>query len=159
MVLSLCCFASHVQAQTSYSVHISPSEFLIHPGDTYTDRVHITPVPPAGLYSMSVKITFDGAKSQVASVADIIIPPALNSGPFGGPPDKSTGFGFAGAAVTVPGDFDGNQIVNLIDFARLAALWLQTDCGPCNHCDLNGDHAVGLPDLNIFQRNYPKKAG
>ncbi|MCP4708144.1 MAG: hypothetical protein GY869_05940 [Planctomycetes bacterium] len=224
LVLLLSLFASQTHAQTDYSVFISPSEFLIHPGDTFTTQVHISPLPPAGLYSMGVKITFDGAKTQVIHFDDIIIPDAINSGPFGGPPDKSTSFGYAAAAgvvvqfqgyldsllvsfnltdltepaypfnsytlnldlyydppatnffdfdqqqldelitftsaavtVTVPGDFDGDQNVNLKDFAHLAAQWLQNDCGACNACDLNGDHAVGLLDLNIFLQNWLKK--
>jgi len=50
----------------------------------------------------------------------------------------------------IAGDLDIDTDVDLADFARFAARWLDTDCGDCGRSDLNGDHNVDLIDLYIF---------
>ena len=54
----------------------------------------------------------------------------------------------------IPGDIDGDNHINFIDFALFAEQWLQTNCNDCNGADLNGDGVVGLDDLWQFAQNW-----
>lgn len=84
-----------------YTLRCEKDQYIIHSGDTVTVQVIIDPVPAAGLYSVGVKAVFPGEKFLVTGLADIILPAELDSNGFGGPPDKATGYGFAGAAGAV----------------------------------------------------------
>jgi hypothetical protein len=51
----------------------------------------------------------------------------------------------------IPGDFDNNKDVNFIDFATLAAKWIQADSSfYCGGIDLTGDGLVDLDDLALM---------
>jgi len=86
---------------SDYTVSFDKQEYLVHTGGSFTVQLHIDPIPAEGLYSMGVKITFPVSKLQVLQISDIIVPPPLNSDGWGGPPDKSLGNGYAGAAGAV----------------------------------------------------------
>ena len=49
-------------------------------------------------------------------------------------------------------DFDGNGMVDFVDFAFLAGQWLGH--GASDSADLNGDGGVDCEDLNIFAENW-----
>jgi alpha-galactosidase len=54
-------------------------------------------------------------------------------------------------------DMDGNDIVNLADFAKLAQEWLQTDCQNtlwCDGTDLDMNGTVGTSDLLVLARAW-----
>ncbi len=54
----------------------------------------------------------------------------------------------------LPGDIDGNGVVNIADLLMLLAAWGR--CGDCGNCpeDLNGDCTVGITDLLILLANW-----
>jgi len=56
----------------------------------------------------------------------------------------------------VTGDFDGDNRVDLADFAFFAERWLSSDIGFfwCRGADLTGDGEVGFDDLRQFARNW-----
>ena len=55
-------------------------------------------------------------------------------------------------------DIDGSGLVDLSDFAMLAAKWLKNDCDCygtcCDGADLNNDETVDIDDLEIFTNNW-----
>ncbi|UCG56338.1 MAG: hypothetical protein JSU70_15915 [Phycisphaerales bacterium] len=53
------------------------------------------------------------------------------------------------------GDLDGDEDVDLLDFAVFASFWLEADCGTCAGCDLAGDDGrVALDDLREFVADW-----
>lgn len=55
----------------------------------------------------------------------------------------------------IPGDFDNNKNVDFIDFATLAAKWMQSDSTLyCGGADLTGDGLVDIRDLDAFVHNW-----
>jgi hypothetical protein len=50
----------------------------------------------------------------------------------------------------LPGDFNNDQIVNFVDFAKLANRWTQTNCCACDGADMNGDSQITLDDLRLM---------
>ena len=54
----------------------------------------------------------------------------------------------------VPADFDGDDDVDLADFAAFAVRWLETVCDDCGGADLTGDGEVKLDDLLEFTNNW-----
>ena len=48
------------------------------------------------------------------------------------------------------GDLDGNDIIDLADFALLITSWSQANCGPCDGGDLTGDGDVDKDDVYRF---------
>ncbi|MHC4168884.1 MAG: GLUG motif-containing protein, partial [Planctomycetota bacterium] len=56
----------------------------------------------------------------------------------------------------VTGDFDGDNRVDLADFAFFAERWLSEDIGFlwCRGADLTGDREVGFEDLQVFADNW-----
>ncbi len=54
----------------------------------------------------------------------------------------------------IAGDFDGNSDVDFLDYAILAAHWLETDCEGCSGVDLTCDAKVDLFDLHQFTNNW-----
>jgi len=56
---------------------------------------------------------------------------------------------------TRSGDMDGDNDVDLIDFAIFSSYWQKLGCGLCGGADLFGeDGYIGLRDLNIFKQNW-----
>ena len=56
-----------------------------------------------------------------------------------------------------PADLDRNEKVNAADFARLAAVWSNEDCGEpgwCYHADVNQDGVVDVSDLGLFAQYW-----
>ncbi|MCP4708145.1 MAG: hypothetical protein GY869_05945 [Planctomycetes bacterium] len=86
-------------------------QYSITPGSTFAVQVLLDPVPSVGLFSMGVKVTYDGSNAMVADYDSIVLPAAINSIGLVGPPLKSidnnsAGFSFASAAAGVV-DFIG----------------------------------------------------
>ncbi|RKY10303.1 MAG: hypothetical protein DRP56_01395, partial [Planctomycetota bacterium] len=54
----------------------------------------------------------------------------------------------------IPGDIDGNRLVNLVDFAKLAEYWLEGNCGMCGCADIVCDGKVNMADLNTVTDNW-----
>lgn len=64
-----------------------------------------------------------------------------------------------GSVVTespIKGDFNIDYLVNLHDYARLAAQWLTFQCGECDGVDINKDQNVDQTDLYFFMQNWLK---
>lgn len=64
-----------------------------------------------------------------------------------------------GSVVTespIKGDFNIDFLVNLHDYTRLAAQWLQYQCGECGEVDINKDQNVDYTDLYFFMQNWLK---
>ncbi|MCP4710998.1 MAG: hypothetical protein GY869_20430 [Planctomycetes bacterium] len=58
---------------------------------------------------------------------------------------------------TRPGDMDGDNDVDLFDYALFSDWWLLTDCGLCGGADRSGDNgAIGLSDLLLMHQNWLK---
>ncbi|MFC1782321.1 lectin like domain-containing protein [Planctomycetota bacterium] len=56
---------------------------------------------------------------------------------------------------TRPGDMDGDNDVDLVDFAIFTSYWQKIGCGLCGGADLFGeDGNVGLRDLHKFKLNW-----
>ncbi len=58
----------------------------------------------------------------------------------------------------VPGDFDGDTYVNLVDFAMLVQHWMEPDACANAKVDLTGDTQVDMQDLMEFCRNWLGRA-
>ena len=56
--------------------------------------------------------------------------------------------------VFIPGDLDGDDDVDLRDFAGFSGQWLKSGCGICDGADLTGDGNVGEDDMRIFAGNW-----
>jgi len=52
------------------------------------------------------------------------------------------------------GNFDGDGDVDFVDYIKLAAYWLATNCAGCNGADLTCDGRVDLFDLQQFTENW-----
>lgn len=63
-----------------------------------------------------------------------------------GSESQITTFGFD----YVPGDYNGDNFVNIADFAALPQWWLDVDCNGCGGTDLTGDGQMQPDDLNEF---------
>ncbi len=50
----------------------------------------------------------------------------------------------------VPGDYDDDGFVNLVDLSWLAHLWLEVDCGWCGGFDFDMNQTVDIFDLHVF---------
>ncbi|MBI9018271.1 MAG: M6 family metalloprotease domain-containing protein [Phycisphaerae bacterium] len=57
--------------------------------------------------------------------------------------------------ITVADFYTGHK--GLVDFAGLAAQWLDADCELCEGADLNNDNDVDIDDLEIFMSNWMVK--
>jgi len=58
------------------------------------------------------------------------------------------------------GDFDGDNDIDLMDYAHLSRYWLRLDCRDTNWCDgadLNRDGYVNIADLKIFLNVWSKQ--
>lgn len=67
----------------------------------------------------------------------------------------SSNFGyveFDNFSVGLPVQLPGKR--GFLDFAVLAAHWLESDCGDCGGADLNGDHQVNATDLVLMSNNW-----
>jgi hypothetical protein len=64
---------------------------------------------------------------------------------------ETTGFG---SGPYYLGDFEPDGDVDMVDFARFAQRWLDSDCGLCGGVDLDCDEEVGLEDLAEFVNNW-----
>lgn len=62
-------------------------------------------------------------------------------------------FGFGGDPFYL-GDFEPDGDVDMVDFAKLAQRWLDSDCGQCGGIDLDCDSNVGLEDLLELTGNW-----
>ncbi len=76
----------------------------------------------------------------------------LNNMTYCGTPYIET-FGF-GSGPYYLGDFEPDGDVDMLDFAKLAERWLDSDCGQCGGADLDCDEEVGFEDLLEFVNNW-----
>jgi hypothetical protein len=60
--------------------------------------------------------------------------------------------------VTIPGDINGDGIVNLLDLNYITFNWLKTVPPAPANADLNGDGVINLLDLNYVAFNWQKTA-
>jgi len=71
---------------------------------------------------------------------------------MGDPPYvETTGFG---SGPYYLGDFEPDGNVDLLDFARFAQRWLNSNCGYCGGADFDCDEEVGFEDLEQFTDNW-----
>lgn len=64
-------------------------------------------------------------------------------------------------ATALPGDFNGDGHVDLLDYAQLSRYWLHLDCREPNWCDdadLNRDGYVNYEDLILFHSVWVKQS-
>ncbi len=54
----------------------------------------------------------------------------------------------------IPGDLNGDAVVDLLDFAEFAGMWHQVDCGECSGADLVDDEVVDMHDLAVLASNW-----
>ncbi|MGB8225262.1 MAG: hypothetical protein WCE45_00135 [Sedimentisphaerales bacterium] len=54
------------------------------------------------------------------------------------------------------GDFTGNNIVSLNDFAEFVTYWLSDDCNETDGVDLNYDCIVSFDEFAAFAENWLK---
>ena len=54
----------------------------------------------------------------------------------------------------IPGDLNGDAVVDFLDFAELAAMWGQAGCGECGGADLVDDDVVDAHDLAVLASNW-----
>ncbi len=60
--------------------------------------------------------------------------------------------------ITRPGDMDGDNDVDMIDYALFSSHWLTSNCSLCQGADCAGeDGNVNLNDLDIFTKNWLDK--
>ncbi|MCF7958797.1 MAG: hypothetical protein K9M57_10150 [Phycisphaerae bacterium] len=64
---------------------------------------------------------------------------------------KTYGFGDGSF---IPGDFEPDGDVDLVDFGGLAVRWLDTACDTCGQADLTGDGDVDMDDLFEFASHW-----
>jgi hypothetical protein len=76
-----------------------------------------------------------------------------------GETNSGTGeFTYGTVKVTIPGDINGDGVVNAVDFHILAANWLLT-VPPANaNADIGGYGVIGPKDFHILAVNWLKKA-
>ncbi|MCG8512593.1 MAG: aryl-sulfate sulfotransferase, partial [Halanaerobiales bacterium] len=55
---------------------------------------------------------------------------------------------------SINGNICGQCKVDMVDFARLAENWLDSDCGTCNEADLTGDEKIDINDLIILVKDW-----
>ena len=72
--------------------------------------------------------------------------------PFSANFQNFPGFWHTAAVCVLPGDINGDGIVNLLDFNIMVANWLQSGMGIPG--DINGDGTVNLLDFNIMLANW-----
>jgi hypothetical protein len=75
----------------------------------------------------------------------------------GGTYELMGGFWVGAASPSLPGDCDGDDDVDIVDFEALAACLLGpgNGLGPdCGCCDLDQNGDVSLADLAVFQRSF-----
>lgn len=67
----------------------------------------------------------------------------------------STNQGAIYSFVQLKGDLDGDEDVDLVDFAMFASNWMDSGCGECGGADLAGDDSVvDGADLRVFTGNW-----
>jgi len=93
------------------------------------------------LQEQNIRVIHLGGMTAIPEAGCWIEPYIETSGPAPGP---------AGIA----GDFEPDGDVDMEDFAGLALLWLNNDCGLCGGKDLSCDENVDLSDLAIFADNW-----
>lgn len=54
----------------------------------------------------------------------------------------------------IPGDLNGDAVVDFLDFAELATVWSQAGCGECGGADLVDDDVVDARDLAVLASNW-----
>jgi len=63
-------------------------------------------------------------------------------------------FTYGTVLITIPGDVNGDGVVNILDVGIIAAHWLQTvPPGPPN-ADINGDGIINLLDVSVCAANW-----
>ncbi len=128
--------------QVVWSVPSSYAYGLILAGDTLF---------AGGDEQVAALSTTDGSTLWTASVNGRVHGLAVANGSL----FVSTNQGAIYSFVELKGDLDGDEDVDLIDFAMFAGHWMDSACGECGGADLAGDDSVvDGNDLRVFTQNW-----
>jgi hypothetical protein len=78
--------ATNCIASTSYLVTFGQEQYVIQGGETFPVQVFISPAPPAGLYSLGLKMRLNSTNAQISGVGAISVPADFS---FDGPRAQS----------------------------------------------------------------------